>query len=135
MPNDAVSPASAPRPLLLAAGVTLVQSAIFLALAVAQMASFSADRAAMNWTTVLGFLLWALMLGACAWQVARGHSWARSPIVMAQIIHVGVAWSFVQGDPAGWQKAVAWFIVAAAAVILVGFFRRSSLEYLAADAS
>lgn len=132
---DDAAPASAPRPLLVAAGVTLLQAVIFLALMVAQLATFSSERAAMNWTTVLGFGLWALMLGACGWQVARGNSWARSPIVMAQIIHVGVAWSFVQGDPAGWQKAVAWFIVAAAVVVLVGFFRRSSLEYLAADPS
>lgn len=115
--------------------VTLLQAAIFLLLAIAQLVSFSADRAAMNWTTILGFLLWASMLGVCGWQVARGHSWARSPIVMAQIIHVGVAWSFVQGDPVDWQKGVAWLIVAAALVIVIGFFRRSSLDYLAAHAS
>jgi hypothetical protein len=130
--NDA-APASAPRPLQVAAAVTLLQAAVFLSLTIAQLATFSSERAAMNWTTVVGFFLWALMLGVAGWQVVRGSSWARSPIVMAQIIHVGVAWSFVQGDPADWQKAVAWFIVAAAVVILVGFFRRSSLQYLAAD--
>lgn len=126
------SPGSvAPRPLAVASAVTLLQAVTFLGLAIAQALSFASERAAMNWTTILGFLLWALMLGACGGQVVRGRSWARSPIVMAQLIHLGVAWSFVKGDPAQWQAITAWAIAATAVVVLVGLFHPKSINHLA----
>lgn len=122
---------AAPRPLVVASAVTLLQSVTFLGLTFAQSLSFSSERAAMNWTTILGFLLWALMLGACGWQVLRGRSWARSPIVMAQLIHLGVAWSFVKGDPVQWQAVTAWVIAATAVVVLIGLFHPKSINHLA----
>ena len=137
MPNDAAPDTSAPRPLVVARLVTLAQAGIFVALTVAQLAAYSADRAAMNVTTVLGFALWALMLGFCGWRLLHA-SWARSPIVMAQLINLGVAWSFVRdsgtvdASPEPWHSVVAWIVAAASVVVLVGIFHPRSIRHLAA---
>lgn len=109
-----------------------MESVAFIGLTIVQIVSFSGERSAMNWTTVAGFALWALMLGACGAQLLRASSWARSPIVMAQLIHLGVAWSFVQGSPTAWQSAVAWCVAATSVVVLVGLFHPKSIRHLAA---
>ena len=48
----------------------------------------------------------------CAWQLTRGQSWARSPVVLAQLLQLGVAWSFRGGD-------TTWVAICLAVVALV----------------
>jgi peptidoglycan/LPS O-acetylase OafA/YrhL len=122
---------AAPRPLVVASVATLAEALCFGVLAVVQALSFSSERSAMNWTTIAFFLLWGLMLAWCGLSLLRSRSWARSPIVMAQLVQLGVAWSFVKGDPARWEAAVAWGIAAVAVVVLVGLFHPKSIEHLA----
>lgn len=123
---------SAPRPLLVAALVTLVEALAFAGLAINQAIVFSAERAEMGWTTIAFFVLWALMLAACGAAILRHNSWARSPIVMAQLIHLGVAWSFVAKDPSRGLAILAWCIAAASVTVLVGLFHPKSIRHLAA---
>jgi peptidoglycan/LPS O-acetylase OafA/YrhL len=120
---------AAPRPLVVASVATLAEALCFGVLAVVQALSFSSERSAMNWTTIAFFLLWGLMLAWCGLSLLRSRSWARSPIVMAQLVQLGVAWSFVKGDPARWEAAVAWGIAAVAVVVLVGLFHPKSIEH------
>ncbi len=123
---------SAPRPLVVAAVVTLVEALAFVGLAINQGIVFSSERAEMGWTTIAFFAIWALMLAACGAAILRHNSWARSPIVMAQLIHLGVAWSFVAKDPSRGLSIVAWCIAAASATVLVGLFHPKSIRHLAA---
>lgn len=124
---------AAPRPLVVASTATLAEALCFGILAVVQAVTFSSERSAMGWTTIAFFLLWGLMLAWTGLALLRSRSWARSPIVMAQLIQLGVAWSFVKGDPARWQEAVAWAIAAVAVVVLVGLFHPKSIQHLAAS--
>lgn len=127
---------AAPRPLVVARFLTLAQAGIFAVLTLVQVLAYSSDRAAMNVTTVLGFALWALMLGWCGWHLLRA-SWARSPIVMAQLINLGVAFSFVRdsdavtASPAPWHGVLAWTIAAVSVAVLVGIFHPKSIRHLA----
>ena len=52
----------------------------------------------MGVTTAVFFAVYGAALLLCAWSVHRGQSWARSPIVLAQLIQLGLAWSFRGGD-------------------------------------
>lgn len=123
---------AAPRPLVVASVATLVEALCFVVLAAIQAASFSSERSAMGWTTIAFFVLWALMLAGCGLALLRSRSWARSPIVLAQLIQLGVAWSFVKGEPAQWEAVTAWTIAAVALVVLVGLLHPKSIAHLAA---
>ena len=68
-------------------------------------------------TTSLFFAVYGVGLLFCAWQLTRGQSWARSPVVLAQLIQLGVAWSFRGGDTT-W---VAIALAVVAVVVLAGF--------------
>lgn len=127
MPASVVIPA----PLRVAAAVTALEAVVLFVLSVVQMLNFSGARVAMNVTTIAFFLLCAVGLALCARALVLGHSWARSPIVLAQLIQLGVAFSFVQAEADKADKTVAWILAALAVAVLVGVFHPRSLEHLA----
>jgi hypothetical protein len=87
------------------------------------------SRLALGVTTPIFFVLYGAALGYCAWKVFRLHSWARSPIVLAQLIQLGLAWSFLGGT--GTAVTVALALVAV--LVLIGIFHPASLRALADD--
>jgi hypothetical protein len=119
---------SSPPPLTVAASLTAVEALVFGGLAVAELAAFDQARAVMGATTALFFLVYAAGLGACAWALWRLRSWARAPVVVAQLIQVFVAASF-------WGGGTTWVAVvlaAVAVVVLVGLLHPRSLAALSA---
>jgi hypothetical protein len=115
-----------PSPLVVAASLVAVEGFLLLAYGVLEAAHVHADRVAMGVTTALFFAALGVVLMACAWQVARGRAWARSPIVVAQVMFLGLAWSFLGG-------ATTWVSVAlavVAAVVLVGLLHPASVDAL-----
>lgn len=116
-----------PAPLVAAASLVAVEGLLLLGYAVLELASLSVDRAAVALTTAAFFAAYGALLLACASAITRGRSWARSPIVLAQLIQLGVAWSFRGGDPT-W---VAVAMAAAAVVVLVGLLNPVSIDALA----
>lgn len=122
-------PASNPAPLLVAASLVAVEGLLLLGYAVLEVASTDSDRMAVGVTTSLFFLLYGAGLLLCAWGLTRRQSWARSPVVAAQLIQLAVAWSFWGGQTTGVAVAVA----AAAVVVLVGVFHPASLAALTPD--
>jgi hypothetical protein len=116
-----------PAPLVVAASLVAVEGILLLGYAVLELASISSDRAAVALTTALFFAAYGALLLAAAWSVTHGRSWARSPIVLAQLIQLGVAWSFRGGD----TTVVAVAMAVVAVVVLVGVLAPSSIDALA----
>ncbi len=119
-------PTGHPAPLLVAASLVAVEGLLLLGYAVLEAVNADADRLAVAVTTGTFFLLYGGGLMLCAWGLLLRHSWARSPIVLAQFIQLGVAWSFWGGD----TTAVALGLALVAVVVLVGVFHPASLQAL-----
>jgi hypothetical protein len=119
-----------PAPLMVAAALVGVEALLLVLNGVAEVVALSADRLVMGSTTALFFVVYGAGLGWCGWMVTRRKSWARAPIVVAQLIQLLVAWSFVGGS----TTLVAVALGVAAAVVLVGLLHPASIAALADDA-
>ena len=116
-----------PAPLVVAASLVAVEALVLLGYAVLELVNISSGRAAVALTTSLFFAAYGALLIAAALAVTRGRSWARSPIVLAQLIQLGVAWSFRGGD----TTLVAVGLAVVAVVVLAGLLAPSSVDALA----
>jgi hypothetical protein len=115
-----------PAPLVVAAALVAVEGLLLLVYAVLELASLSPDRAAVALTTSTFFAAYGGLLLAAAWAITHGRSWARSPIVLAQLIALGLAWSF-RAAPTTWVAVV---LAVVALIVLVGVFHKDSLMAL-----
>ena len=119
----------APAPLKVAAGVVLVEAIVLLGYALSLLAKIDSRHPQVAITTSIAFAIFATGLTWCAWSVTHGNSWARSPIVLAQLIQLMVAWSF-HGSP---TTPIAIGLAVAALLALAGVFHPASVEYLAEE--
>jgi hypothetical protein len=101
-----------PPPLVVAASVTALEGLLVVVYGALEAANLHAGRAAMGVTTSAFFLILGGALIACAWLVGRGRPAARSPIVVVQVILLGLAWNF-------WGGSTTWVAVGLAAVAIV----------------
>jgi hypothetical protein len=113
--------------LVVAASLVAVEGLLLLGYAVLELANVSSDRVAVAVTTAAFFAVYGGLLLVAAWAVTRGQSWGRSPIVLAQLIQLGVAWSFRGGG----TTAVAVAIALVAVIVLVGILTPASVDALA----
>ena len=116
-----------PAPLVVAASLAAIEGLLLLGYAVLEVASLDSDRVTMGVTTAVFFAGYGGLLLLAARAVTRGQSWGRSPLVLAQLIQLGLAWSFRGGD----TTIVAVAIAVVAVVVLVGLFMPASIEALA----
>ena len=103
-----------------------VQGLLFLGYAVLEVAHLSDSRMAMGLTTSAFFGLYGAVLALCAWRLTRLDSWARSPLVFAQLVHLGLAWSFWGGS----TRPISVALVVAAVIVLAGVFHPASIDAL-----
>ncbi|MFP5253657.1 MAG: hypothetical protein ACLGH4_07660 [Actinomycetes bacterium] len=118
-----------PAPLGVAASLAAVEGILMVLYGVAELFALEVARAVMGATTALFFLVYGAGMVLCAWRMARGVTWARSPVVMAQLIQLGVAWSFRGGD----STLVAVALAGVALLVLGGVFHPASLRALGGD--
>jgi hypothetical protein len=106
-----------PRPLTLTIAAVLVglEGLALVVLAVLEIASLSVGRVTMGVTTAVFFLVYAAALLLCGYGLLRLVSWARSPVVLAQLLQLGLAWSWRETPAVAAPLAV----VAIAALIAV----------------
>ena len=116
-----------PAPLKVAAGLTAVEAVLLLLYAVVELFSLSPGKEAVTLTTSVFFALYGGFLLYCAWGLVVGRSWTRSPVILAQLIQLGVAWSFRGGS----TTLVAVVLAVVALVVLVGVLHPASIEHLA----
>ena len=124
MGEDAGTPP--PPPLVVAATLVMLEGVLLLGYGVLEALSIESARAAMGVTTAAFFVLLAVALVACGWLVLHGRAGARSPIVVAQVMCLGLAWSF-RGGGTTWV-AVALAVVAV--IVLVGLLHPASIDAL-----
>lgn len=113
----------------MAASLVAIEAILLVLVGVAEVAAIAGSRLAMGVTTALFFLAYGAGLGYCAWSVNRLRSWARSPILLAQLIQLGVAWSF-RGAPWTW---VALALAVVAVVVVAGLFHPASIDALSEE--
>jgi hypothetical protein len=77
-----------------AAALVGVEALSLLVFATAALFTIDSDRIVLGATNAAFFFVYGLGLGLCARGLARLRSWCRGPIVLAQIIQLGIAWSF-----------------------------------------
>ena len=107
-----------PRLLRLAALVCLLEAFALVAMGVVEIVSLDSDRLVVGVTTTVFFLVYALGLAVAAVALSRSRSWARAPLLLAQLIQLGLAWSF-HGTSTDWVSALLAVPALFVAVILV----------------
>ncbi len=115
-----------PVPLVVTAGVTALEAFALAAYGVLELAHLSSGRVTMGVTTAAFFLAVAAGLAWCAVRLLRLERWARSPVVLTQLMALGLAWNFRSSD----TMLVAIGLAGVALVALVGVFHPASLRAL-----
>ncbi len=113
-----------PVPLAVAAVLVVLEALTLVVLGVAEVFWLSGSRLTMGLTTAVFFLVYGGGLAWCGWQLYRLQSWARAPVVLAQLIQLPVAWSFRGGS----TTPVAAVLVLVALAVLVGVLHPASLR-------
>jgi hypothetical protein len=103
--------------LLTAAAIVSAEALTFGVLAVLELLAVSSDRVGLGVGATIFLLVVAAGLAWAASRVAVGESWARSPLVLAQLVQLGLAWNF-RGDPVWLTPAIALPAVAVLACLL-----------------
>lgn len=113
--NHSEQPSDTARKLLLTVAVIVsVEALVFAVLAILELLNVSSERVGMGVGVTLFLVVIAAGLLWAAWRLAQAEAWARSPLIFAQLIQLGLAWNF-RGDPAWLAPAIA----APAIVVLV----------------
>lgn len=99
-----------------ALGVAL-ESAALLGFGVVELTTVDRDHPSVALTSGIFFVLYAVGLALSARGLFRLRSWSRGPVVLAQLIQLGVAWSF-HGHDTNWV-AVSLVVPAVAVLVVV----------------
>jgi hypothetical protein len=119
-------PRRVPVTLSVAAGLTALEGLAFAAYGVALVPGLFGGHPEEGSTSLFFFLAYAVFLGVCAWELRRLRSWARAPVVLAQLIQLLVGTSFWGGG----TIPVAVVLVAVALGVLVTVLHPRSVAAL-----
>jgi peptidoglycan/LPS O-acetylase OafA/YrhL len=122
-------PDTTPPPLVVAAGLTSVEALMMTGLGLLEIASLNSGRLTMGVTTASFFLGAGVALAWCAWSLWRTRRWARGPVVMAQLIVLGLAWNLWDGA----TKPLSAGLAVVALVVIAGLVHPASTQVLEGD--
>ena len=115
--------------LLLAVGVVAAQALVLAGWGILEFVRIGGSESAGSAAAAgIFFLVCAGGLGACAWGLFKLDSWARAPIVLAQLLVLGLAWNARHS-----ATLLAVVLAIVALVALVCIFHPASLHALAAE--
>jgi hypothetical protein len=125
-PGPGTPPDAGVRPpaLTLAAALVGLQGVGFVALAALSALDTVSDRLEVGLSVAVFLAGYGAVLLAGAWGLATLGTWSRGPVLMTQLIQLGLAWN-VRGIP-----GLAVPLAVSAVVVGVCVLRRSSLEAL-----
>ena len=115
---------------MVAASLVALEAMALLVLGVLELANLRSIRLTMGLTTSVFFLAAAAGLGWCAWSLRNARRWARGPVVMAQLIQLGLAWNLWAGS----TKPLSAGLAVVALVVVLGLVHPASTEVLERDA-
>jgi hypothetical protein len=116
----------APAPLVVAASLAAVEGLVIGVLGLLELVSLSPGRLTMGLTTAAFFAGYGALLVFCGWQLTRGAAWARGPVLLAQLIQLGLAWNFREGG----TVAASIGLAIVAVIVLAGLFHPASMQAL-----
>ncbi len=117
-----------PPPLTAAASLVTVQAVVLLILAVLETANLSDERRSLGLSTTVFFAAYGVVLLAAAWGLYRRAGWSRGPVLITQLIMLGLAWNLRD------QVVVALALAAFALIVLAGMLHPDTIEALDRDA-
>jgi hypothetical protein len=120
------SPYGAPAPLAVAAGMTFIEGLLTVLFGISELVNLDSDRLVMGVTTSVFFLAYGGVLLVCARGLHTVRAWARGPVLLSQLILLGLAWSFKDGD----TLPIAIGLAVAAAIVLAGLLHPRSIDAL-----
>ncbi len=109
-----------------AAGLAFVQGLLTLIFGITEAVDIDLERLTMGVTTAVFFLAYGATLIACAWGLSTVRSWARGPVLLAQLIWLGLAWNFRHGD----TLAIAIGLAVSAVLVLAGLLHPRAMDAL-----
>ena len=112
---------------MIGAALAVLEGLALLGYAVLEFAHATSGRIGLAVTTAIFFALVGGALVVCAYGLVRMHSWARSPVVVVQLITLLTAWSFKGGD----TTVVAVVLALVSVTVLVCLMHPRSIEALA----
>ncbi len=115
-----------PRPLAVAAALVVVEAVALVVFGIVELRSIEQSKLTMGVTTSVFFAVYGVGLGVLGWLLHRRQSWTRAPVVLAQLIQLGVAWSFRSGG----TQLVSVLLTVVSVAVLVGIFHPASLRAL-----
>ena len=116
----------APAPLVVAASLAAVEGLVIGVYGLLELFSVTPGRVTMGVTTAVFFVAYGALLVFCGWQLTRRAAWARGPVLLAQLIQLGLAWNFRDGD----TLPVAIGLALVSVVVLAGLFHPASMRAL-----
>ena len=124
--GDAAAAQDRPAPLAVAASLAALEGVALLLLAALETASIDSDRVSLGVSTAVFFAVVGGAVLTCAWGLFRLQSWARGPVLLMQLIALGLAWNVKDA----WM--VSLVLVAAALVTLAGMLHPDTMRALGA---
>jgi hypothetical protein len=102
-----------PTPLLVATAIAGLQGLGLVALGVVGLLDLVSSRLEVGVSVAVFFVLYGVLLLGCALALWRLSSWARGPVLLTQLIQIGIAWNARDNAP----LAAALLVVAVVAVV------------------
>jgi Mn2+/Fe2+ NRAMP family transporter len=116
-----------PAPLLVAAAVVGLEGLGTVVFGTLEALHTTSARVVMGTTTSLFFVAFGAALVACAWGLTRVATWARGPVLISQLIALGLAWNFRAGDDTWWISVM---LAVPAVVALVAMLHPATIKAL-----
>ena len=113
-----------PPPLTVAASLVAIQGFVLVALAVLELANVTSGRMSMGVSTAVFFLVYGALLLLCAWALTQQQGWTRGPVLITQLIQLGLAWNLRD------LPLVAVALALTSAVVLAGMLHPATLKTL-----
>jgi hypothetical protein len=103
-----------------------VEGLLTLMYGVSEAVHVSSERLVMGVSTSVFFVAYGAGLLLCAWGLNRLRTWSRGPVLLSQLIWLGLAWNFRQGD----TLPLAIALAVPAIVVLVAMLLPASVDAL-----
>jgi hypothetical protein len=115
-----------PSPLVVAASLAAIEGALVVFFGLGELKNLSSEQVSAGLAIGVFFVGFGAALIFCAWQLSRARTWARGPVLLAQLLQLLAAWSF-------WGGATTWVAVTlgvVALIVLAGLLHPQSVDAL-----